>query len=231
VRDSQRALTFGQWNERASRLANDLLALGLKGDRIALLAYNGVEWMEMYVAAARAGLVAVPINFRLVGPEISYIAQECGVQAFIVQDDLYEQVETVRDQLDMPPEHFIHFGADAAPPRWGFYESIIASVSGTASDMVVQPEDTLALMYTSGTTGKPKGAIRNHGDSALLSVLAALDIRRAKGRASTGEGGVSLATSAHGRSLSSPTRRRRARRPARSCTASGGNVSSTPDPS
>jgi len=177
VRDSQRALTFGQWNERASRLANALLALGLQqGDRVALLAYNCIEWMEIYVALARAGLIAVPINFRLVGPEISYIAQDCAVRAFIVQDALCEHVETVRDRLDMPPERFIHFGADAAPPRWGSYESLIASASSTAPDMVVQPEDTLALMYTSGTTGTPKGAIRNHGGSALMSLIAALDM-------------------------------------------------------
>ena len=69
ARDSRRELTFAQWHERASRLANGLLALGLaKGDRVALLAFNCVEWMEIYVALARAGLVAVPINFRLTAP-------------------------------------------------------------------------------------------------------------------------------------------------------------------
>ena len=77
ARDSRRALTFAQWNERACRLANALLGLGLaKGDRVALLAYNCVEWMEIYVALAKAGLVAVPINFRLVGAEIEYIVDD-----------------------------------------------------------------------------------------------------------------------------------------------------------
>ena len=75
TRDSKRALTFADWNNRASRLANGLLALGLKkGDRVVLLAYNCIEWMEIYVALARAGLVAVPVNFRLLPAEISYIA-------------------------------------------------------------------------------------------------------------------------------------------------------------
>ena len=70
ARDSRRALSFARWDERASRLANGLLGLGLaKGDRVAVLAYNCVEWMEIYVGLARAGLLAVPINFRLVGPE------------------------------------------------------------------------------------------------------------------------------------------------------------------
>src|SRR6476620_2489477 len=74
TRDSHRALTFSEWDDRATRLANGLLGLGLtKGDRVGLLAYNCVEWMEIYVALARAGLVAVPLNFRLMGAEIAYI--------------------------------------------------------------------------------------------------------------------------------------------------------------
>ena len=78
ARDSRRALTFAQWSERANRLANALLGLGLaKGDRVAVLAYNCLEWMEIYVALARAGLVAVPVNFRLVANEIEYIATHC----------------------------------------------------------------------------------------------------------------------------------------------------------
>ena len=82
ARDSRRELSFAQWHERATRLANGLLGLGLvKGDRVALLAYNRVEWMELYVALARAGLVAVPINFRLTPPEIAYIVQHSGARA------------------------------------------------------------------------------------------------------------------------------------------------------
>ena len=177
ARDSRRALSFRQWHERASRLANALLALGLqKGDRVALLAYNCVEWMEMYVALARVGLVAVPINFRLVGPEIQYIAQDCEARALIVQDALLERVETVRDQLDIPAQRFIHFGAATAPAGWTSYESIIEQASAAEPGVVVQPEDTCALMYTSGTTGRPKGAIRNHGGNALISLIAALDL-------------------------------------------------------
>src|SRR6187551_1386669 len=74
ARDLARSMTYRQWNERSCRLANALLSLGLvKGDRVAILAYNCVEWLEIYVALAKTGLVAVPINFRLVGPEIQYI--------------------------------------------------------------------------------------------------------------------------------------------------------------
>ncbi|MEZ5825119.1 MAG: AMP-binding protein, partial [Geminicoccaceae bacterium] len=74
ARDLERSLTFGQWNERACRLAHALLGIGLeRGDRVAVLAYNRLEWVEIYAACAKAGLVAVPINFRLVGPEALHI--------------------------------------------------------------------------------------------------------------------------------------------------------------
>ncbi len=103
ARDSRRAITFAQWNARACRLANALLGLGLqKGDRVALLAYNRLEWMEIYVALAKAGLVAVPINFRLVGTEISYIAEHCGARAFIVEDELIDSVEGSATPLPLP---------------------------------------------------------------------------------------------------------------------------------
>jgi len=176
TRDSRRALTFAQWNARACRLANGLLALGLrKGDRVALLAYNRVEWMEIYVALAKAGMVAVPLNFRLVGPEIRYIAEHCHARAIIVQDELVDRVEALRGGLDIAANAWIHVG-DATPSGWTDYEQLIAGAADTEPDAQVRPTDTWALMYTSGTTGKPKGAIRNHQGSALMSLVTALDM-------------------------------------------------------
>ncbi|WP_201722388.1 AMP-binding protein, partial [Sulfitobacter sp. HI0129] len=70
ARDLERQMSFAEWNRRACQLANGLLGLGLApGDRVAVLAYNRVEWAEIYAAVAKAGLVAVPVNFRLTGPE------------------------------------------------------------------------------------------------------------------------------------------------------------------
>ncbi len=177
ARDSRRALTFAQWNERASRLANGLLGLGLaKGDRVALLAHNCVEWMEIYVALARAGLVAVPVNFRLVASEIEYIATHCEARAFIVEDALVDRVEPIRGRLPVVSGGYVHFGAGHAPDGWKAYEALVAGASPDAPAIAVAPEDTWALMYTSGTTGKPKGAIRNHAGSALIALVTALDM-------------------------------------------------------
>src|SRR5262249_38752630 len=100
ARDLDRAMTFAQWNARSCRLANALLGPGLsKGDRVAVLAYNCIEWLEIYAATAKAGLIAVPINFRLLTDEIRYIAENCEAAAFIVQHDLVDQVERARPNL------------------------------------------------------------------------------------------------------------------------------------
>ena len=177
ARDSRRALSFSRWHDRASRLANGLLGLGLsKGDRVALLAYNCLEWMELYVAIARAGLVAVPINFRLVGPEIRYIAQDCQARAFVVQDDLVAAVASIRHDLDIPDARFLHLGEGRPPTGWSSYEALIENSPASDPDVEVTPEDTWALMYTSGTTGRPKGAIRGHGATAVMSLVIALNM-------------------------------------------------------
>ena len=94
ARDLERAMTFREWNSRACRLANALLGLGLaKDDRVAILAYNRVEWAEIFAATAKAGLIAVPINFRLVGREISSLVEDAGAAAIIVEDGLLGERE------------------------------------------------------------------------------------------------------------------------------------------
>lgn len=176
TRDSRRALTYREWNARACRLANALLDLGLaKGDRVALLAYNRFEWMELYIGLAKAGLVAVPINFRLVTPEIEYIAEHCRANAIVVQDDLVPQVEALRDRLPIRNDAWIHIG-ERTPRSWTAYEALVERGAPREPGIEVKPTDTWALMYTSGTTGKPKGVIRNHQGMALISLVTALDM-------------------------------------------------------
>jgi fatty-acyl-CoA synthase len=177
ARDLTRAMTFRQWNERACRLANALLALGLtQGERVGILAYNCVEWMEIYTAAAKAGLVAVPINFRLVGAEIRYIAGNAGIGALIVQHDLLAVVDGIRAELPLPAGNYIHFGHARCPAGYRSYEALIAAGSANEPAGEVLPTDAWTLMYTSGTTGLPKGALRNHGASAIHHLTLALEL-------------------------------------------------------
>jgi acyl-CoA synthetase (AMP-forming)/AMP-acid ligase II len=177
ARDLERAMTFETWHARACRLANALRGIGLsKGDRVCVLAYNCLEWVEIYAATAMAGLVAVPINFRLLGAEIQYIVENCEARAIIVQHALLDAIETVRGEFSVPAENFIVFGAAHRPAGYRDYENLIAKASDRATDASVAADDPWTLMYTSGTTGKPKGAIRSHRGSAVLSLVTEVEM-------------------------------------------------------
>ena len=172
--DSQRSLSFAKWNERASALASGLLANGLQpGDRVAVLAYNRIEWLEIYVALARAGLVALPLNFRLVSDELAYILKDAQVSALLcaqsLQDKVLSLVEILPLKVCVQLDGVLESG-------WNDYEVLIHQAPARSNWPLVDPKQTCALMYTSGTTGKPKGAIRSHEASTLMAYATAMDM-------------------------------------------------------
>ena len=169
--DLERRMTFKTWDRRASRLANALLGLGAApGDRVAILAFNCLEWLEIYAATARAGLIAVPVNFRLAAEEMRFILEDCDARFLIVQDALTDPIETFDNGT------IIHFGSEKTPNGWQSYEGLIEMASDRPPAITVTPEEAWALMYTSGTTGKPKGAIRSHRAGALLSLTTEVEL-------------------------------------------------------
>src|SRR5579871_1934349 len=171
ARDLTRSLTFREWNERSCKLANALLGLRLKkGDRIGVLAHNCLEWMEIYAAVAKAGLVMVPINFRLVGPEVQYIVENSDAKAVIVQHGLLDRLETIRTERLIAQDKQIYFGG-RAPAGHRSYEELIAAGASSEPSIDSGPDDPYALLYTSGTTGKPKGVIRDRGGMLLQAYL------------------------------------------------------------
>jgi acyl-CoA synthetase (AMP-forming)/AMP-acid ligase II len=174
--DLERAMTFRQWNARSCRLANALLGMGLvKGDRVAVLAFNCLEWLEIYAATAKAGLIAVPVNFRLVGREIAYVVGNCEAKALFVQSDLAGVVDGVRADLSVPEGNYVYIG-DPCPAGYRAFEDVLAAGSDREPGVDVRPDDPWVLMYTSGTTGLPKGALRSHRCSSMQSLCAAVEM-------------------------------------------------------
>ena len=116
IKDLSRSLTYKEWNERANRLSNALLGLGLKpGDSFAAIAYNCVEWMEMYAAAAKGGLIIIPLLFRLTPTEIQYICEHGDVKALIISKEFVEAIDSIRSQLSIPQTNYIFFGDEKIP--------------------------------------------------------------------------------------------------------------------
>jgi fatty-acyl-CoA synthase len=163
IKDLNKEYTFKEWNERSCRLANALTDLGMKkGDRFAALAYNCVEWMEIYAAAAKGGFICVPLMFRLAVPEMEYILNHCEAKVLIVQDQWVEHTKAMKKNL-ATIEHYISFAVDN-PKFDGFlsYEEIIAKASTEEPAVAVNPGDPWVIMYTGGTTGLPKGVVKSH---------------------------------------------------------------------
>src|SRR5690606_21569206 len=138
----ERKLSFPLWNARACRLANALIGLGLaKGDRVAVLAYNALEWAEIYAATAKAGRVAVPINFRLTGPEVRFIIENSGAAALIVEDQLLPVVEEIIAELPVAPDRCIVFGSGKVPAGFRAYEDLIAAALDRDPAVDIAPGD------------------------------------------------------------------------------------------
>ncbi|RJR31344.1 MAG: long-chain-fatty-acid--CoA ligase [Desulfobacteraceae bacterium] len=160
VSDSGR-LTFSQFEERSARLSDAMLSSGLrKGDRIGLLFHNDAPFVETYFAAVRVGLVATPVNFRFVGEEIAYILQDSGASALFHGPEFRMVVEEVRSRSQE-----LRFTVCPGGGGGGMdYEEFLARGDIRPPDPTISESDQCQLMYTSGTTGRPKGAVITHGN-------------------------------------------------------------------
>jgi acyl-CoA synthetase (AMP-forming)/AMP-acid ligase II len=175
LKDRRRALTYRELNRRVNRLSHSLLSLGLKkGDKIAVLLENCIEIVEVYLATAKTGLVIVPINFRLIGPDVEYIVDDSDAQAMIVHDEFTPCVDSIRSNLvNVKSDNYIVVGKG----REGYreYEAFLRRFPASEPEAQVEPDDTWILIYTSGTTGKPKGVVRSHESHVAFYLINAVD--------------------------------------------------------
>jgi len=162
-----KAITYQDLYGRACRAASWLRSLKIgKGDRVAVMLTNCPEFMEIYLACSRLGAIFVPINFRLAGPELDYILHNCRPRLFIFGAGYMEEIEAF--SLARPTgEMFlasigISSGLNGIMDYHGEMESVAEPLTGGEIPGPADPEEPQVIMYTSGTTGRPKGAVLSH---------------------------------------------------------------------
>ena len=160
-----KSFTWKEANDRVNSLANALVALGLeKGDRVAIFAQNSHRYAESYFALAKAGLVSVPINWQSPASEACYILNDSGARALIADEQFLPFIESLSSQLKSV-RHVIGMGGKSgAGPD---YEVLISQFPASEPAVEVLPEDLRSIVYTSGTTGMPKGCITTHRQSLV----------------------------------------------------------------
>ncbi len=161
--EGDREWTFAQFGERTRAFGSALVDLGLKkGDRAAILGHNSIETAEAYFNIPNAGLVLVMLNFRLAAPEILTILKDSTPAALLVSEHYIDQIITIESELDFIKQ-FVFIGPKAdTPDGWHHYETLIDEYRGQSPDVKITEDDLAALMYTSGTTGAPKGCMATH---------------------------------------------------------------------
>jgi len=158
--DSSGPTTFAELDDRSNRVANVLLALGISsGARVAFLAKNTARYFEVLFGANKAGAALLPINWRLAAPEIEEILQDSTPDVLITDREYSDLAVEVVRSTGLPTRII---GFDSALPGAGELDTLVQAASGNDPDVDVNPWQTAILMYTSGTTGKPKGAQLSH---------------------------------------------------------------------
>ena len=142
--------SFAELEERANRLANALAERGVRaGDHVALLMYNRIEFVETFLAIQKLGACAVPVNFRLVPEELEYVLADSRSVGIVTDPELAELAAGTDPAFQLT----------AGTPS---YEDALAAAPADDPGVLVDDDQLAFLMYTSGTTGRPKGAMLTH---------------------------------------------------------------------
>ena len=154
-------MTWKTFDEKANRFANFLLSRGFKkGDKIAILLMNGLEWLPVYFGVLKAGCMAVPLNFRYTADEIKYCLDLADAEALVFGPEFIGRVEQIADQMPRVKAR-LYVGEDC-PVFAESYHALVKLCISTSPDIPMFPEDEAAIYFSSGTTGFPKAIVLRH---------------------------------------------------------------------
>ena len=157
-----RQTSIAEFDIKANRVANALQALGVKPrERIAYLGKNSDIYFELLLGAMKANVVMAPVNWRLAGPEIAFIVADCKAPVLFVGPEFITQVRNIKPQL---AELRSIITTEGGAPEWQDYTAWRDAQSGDDPKVPISPTDIAIQLYTSGTTGKPKGAMLSHAN-------------------------------------------------------------------
>jgi long-chain acyl-CoA synthetase len=184
-RPDAEAVVFGEmrltWREleaRVNRIANALLALGLgKGDAFAAILPNSLELVELYWAAARTGLVIVPLSPLLRGPGLLAPLRDCGARAVIATSGMRALFDELRAGLPGIAGRWILIDQDESDTVYASYRALSTAASLAAQSADLSPSDLYNIIYSSGTTGQPKGIVHTHAIRAAYCTIFAAQFR------------------------------------------------------
>ncbi|KUO71759.1 MAG: AMP-dependent synthetase [Desulfosporosinus sp. BRH_c37] len=157
----RRDMTWRVFEEKANRLANLLLKRGIKkGDKVAILLMNCLEWLPIYFGILKTGAIAVPLNFRYTAEEIKYCLGLSETMALIFGPEFIGRVEMIYDQI--PKVKTLLFAGENRPSFSENYDRLTANCSSKAPEITLTDEDDAVVYFSSGTTGFPKAILHTH---------------------------------------------------------------------
>lgn len=157
----RREITWNVFNEKANRFANMLLSRGVeKGDKVAILLMNCLEWLPIYFGILKTGALAVPLNFRYSSEEIKYCVTLAEADVLVFGPEFIGRVEEIADEISK--NRLLFYVGDNCPTFAEDYNSLTANCSSKSPMIEIKDEDDAAIYFSSGTTGFPKAILHNH---------------------------------------------------------------------
>ena len=183
--DGDRRYTYGEWDERVNAVANALRGLGVsKGDRIVQVIKNREENCAIHMACQKLGAINTPINFRWASGEIEFCVKDAEARLVVVEEATAERVLSVRDEFESDPR--VLFVGPDVPDGVDSFEEVVDAAEHPRPSEEIEETDISLMLYTSGTTGRPKGVPRSQRAEHAATIAHIVEHRYALGERTLG---------------------------------------------